>query len=159
MSILTALPEAPQKLFLLSSHRECLQIENDVCCIAHPKAVCGRTVALPLVLDGLLHAPVCVSLEASQVSTFNDCVQAYALTLLMGTILNFSAGGFVRTNVALTGTLTSAQVVSTPLHLHVLSRRESSPIDLCKLCLMPSQAVFSRSGYHRSQMLQVFMPA
>ena len=57
------IPEPPHKLLLLSTHGKGFQVENDICCISHPKAVCDGTVTLPLILGGFLHAPICVCLH------------------------------------------------------------------------------------------------
>ena len=56
-------PEAPQRLLLLDSDGEGFQTENDFSEVSHPQAVGSWAMVLPLVLDGFLHAPVCICLQ------------------------------------------------------------------------------------------------
>ena len=58
-----AVPETPQKFLLLSTHGKGFQVEDDICRISHPKAVCDGTVTLPLILGGFLHTSICVCLH------------------------------------------------------------------------------------------------
>ena len=63
LQVFDAVPETPQKFLLLSTYGKGFQVEDDICCISHPKAICDGAVTLPLVLGSFLHTPVCVCLH------------------------------------------------------------------------------------------------